>query len=364
MIGGFLGAGKTTAVARLADWLQSRGLNVGLITNDQGAGLVDTALLRARGFATEEIPGGCFCCRFNSLVDAAQKLTAAARPDVFVAEPVGSCTDLAATVAFPLRQLYGGRFSVAPISVLVDPIRALRVLGVESGANFSDKVRYIYLKQIEEADLVVVNKCDLLDVARLDALRRAIATRFPGKETIAVSARTGAQLGPWFEHLVRSEQPPRAAMPVDYEIYADGEARLGWLNCTVRVTAAVAFDADAFLRQLAAEIQASLRAQSAEVAHLKMTFVPDTGLPGDIAVVNLVCNDFVPELAFRLEAPARGGQLLINLRAEAAPELLEAIVRKSLSAVMEGQGTIQATVEHLDRFRPGKPAPTHRLAVS
>src|SRR5206468_4087450 len=75
MIGGFLGAGKTTSVVRLAQHLTDQGLKVGLITNDQGSELVDTAMLRSRGFATEEIPGGCFCCRFNTLVDAAHKLT-------------------------------------------------------------------------------------------------------------------------------------------------------------------------------------------------------------------------------------------------------------------------------------------------
>ena len=83
MIGGFLGAGKTTAVARLAQRLTGQGLRVGLITNDQGSELVDTAMLRSRGFATEEISGGCFCCRFDSLVDAAKKLTASTRPDFF-----------------------------------------------------------------------------------------------------------------------------------------------------------------------------------------------------------------------------------------------------------------------------------------
>src|SRR5512147_136996 len=75
MIGGFLGAGKTTAVAKLAQWLATEGLRVGLITNDQGSHLVDTAMLASRGFSVEEIPGGCFCCRFNSLVDAAKRLT-------------------------------------------------------------------------------------------------------------------------------------------------------------------------------------------------------------------------------------------------------------------------------------------------
>ena len=244
MIGGFLGAGKTTAVGKLAKRLSGQGLRVGLITNDQGRNLVDTAMLRSQGFATEEIPGGCFCCRFNSLVDAAQKLTEQSRPDVFVAEPVGSCTDLVATVTYPLRRLYGENFTVAPVSVLVDPIRALRVLGLEAGGNFSEKVIYIYNKQIEEADLVVISKCDLLDAARLDALRGAIEAKFPGKEILIVSAREGTNLDAWFDRVASEEQAGGKAMEVDYKVYADGEALLGWLNCTVQLSAKEAFDGD------------------------------------------------------------------------------------------------------------------------
>src|SRR3954452_25564416 len=145
MIGGFLGAGKTTAVARLAEKLRADGLRVGLITNDQGSQLVDTAMLASRGFPVEEITGGCFCCRFNSLTEAAGKLSREERPDVFLAEPVGSCTDLAATVAYPLRRIYGDQFTVAPYSVLVDPVRAERILGLAPGKSFSPKVVYIYL---------------------------------------------------------------------------------------------------------------------------------------------------------------------------------------------------------------------------
>ncbi|MFQ5719667.1 MAG: GTP-binding protein, partial [Acidobacteriota bacterium] len=162
MIGGFLGAGKTTAVAALARHLTAGDQRVGLITNDQASGLVDTTVLRSRGFAVEEIAGGCFCCRFNSLRDAAGRLTEASRPDVFIAEPVGSCTDLVATVSYPLRRIYGDRFTVAPLSVLVDPHRAARILGLEPGRSFSRKVVYVYRKQLEEADLIVINKCDLL----------------------------------------------------------------------------------------------------------------------------------------------------------------------------------------------------------
>src|SRR5690242_14138431 len=107
MTGGFLGAGKTTAIQKLARLLSQRGMRVGLITNDQSVGLVDTAVLGHDQFAVEEITGGCFCCRFNSLIEASEKLSRDARPDVFIAEPVGSCTDLIAAVSFPLRKIYG-----------------------------------------------------------------------------------------------------------------------------------------------------------------------------------------------------------------------------------------------------------------
>src|SRR6266481_3723946 len=191
MIGGFLGAGKTTAVGKLARQLSDQGCRVGLITNDQGRNLVDTTMLRAQGFATEEIPGGCFCCRFNSLVEAAEKLTASNRPEIFIAEPVGSCTDLVATVTYPLRRMYGDNFAIAPLSVLVDPIRAQRVFGLADGGKFSEKVLYIYRKQIEEADLIVINKRDLLDAPALAQLTDKLSVEFPRAEVFAVSARDG-----------------------------------------------------------------------------------------------------------------------------------------------------------------------------
>src|SRR5262245_4595698 len=201
MVGGFLGAGKTTAMLRLGEYLTGRGLRVGLVTNDQSSGLADTAILSASGYAVEEITGGCFCCRFTSLTDAADRLTREARPDMFLAEPVGSCTDLRATVQYPLRRLYGDNYRVAPLSVLVDPMRAARMVGLETGRTFSPKVQYIYEKQLEEADIIVINKSDLLTSERRQALEQALRTRFPQAEIVTASARTGENLDGWFDRL-------------------------------------------------------------------------------------------------------------------------------------------------------------------
>ena len=360
MIGGFLGAGKTTAVAALAQRLTAQGSKVGLITNDQGRELVDTKMLRSKGFATEEIPGGCFCCRFNSLVEAADKLTDATQPDVFIAEPVGSCTDLVATVTYPLRRIYGDSFLIAPVSVLVDPIRAARVLGLEAGGSFSEKVIYIYKKQLEEADMIIINKLDLLAPERAEELRAALAGQFPRATIFAASAREGTHLDAWFSALERGEQSGAPAMKVDYDVYAEGEALLGWLNATVQLSATTPFDAEHALTELARGIQDRLRARTAEIAHLKMTYSPEEALAGEIAAVNLVRNDFVPELSLKLADRSQRGQLIINLRAENAPEVLAETVRQALAALPSVVPTLKAQLEHLEHFRPRRPTPTHR----
>jgi len=82
---------------------------------------------------------------------------------------------------------------------------------------------------------------------------------------------------------------------------------------------------------------------------------------GDIAVVNLVRNDFVPELSLHLETPVESGQLIVNLRAEAAPDVLGTAVREALAATTTAFPGMQTTLDHLEHFRPGKPNPTHRF---
>jgi G3E family GTPase len=362
MIGGFLGAGKTTSVAKLGLWLCDRGLRVGLITNDQGSHLVDTTILLKRGFTVEEIPGGCFCCRFNSLVDAARRLTETNRPDFFIAEPVGSCTDLVATVTYPLRKLYGEGFSIAPLSVLVDPIRAMRVLGLEHGGKFSDKVVYIYRKQLEEADVLVVNKCDLLNNGQASSLRAALAAEYPKSKIFEVSARLGTGLKGWFEHITSANQIPRAIIDVDYETYAEGETRLGWLNATIRMAAKEPFDGNRFVRELATDIQKRLNGAGTEVAHLKMTLDADNAL-GDLAVINLVRNDFVPELSQNLQDTFQTGELTINMRAEAAPEVLRDTVKAAVEICAQPNTGLRTDWQHMEFFKPGKPLPTHRLTA-
>jgi Ni2+-binding GTPase involved in maturation of urease and hydrogenase len=360
MVGGFLGAGKTTAILRIAERLRNKGLRVGLITNDQSFGLVDTTMLGSHGFPVEEITGGCFCCKFNSLIDASKKLSTESRPDAFIAEPVGSCTDLKATVDYPLRRLYGDDYSIAPLSVMVDPIRAGRILGLETGQSFSKKVIYIYRKQLEEAEVILVNKTDLLTEAKLNALLAALRNEFPAAKVMPICARTDSGFEEWIAYIEQSLPRTLGTMEIDYDTYAQGEALLGWLNCTAQIDASDSVDGNALLLDLAQRLGDKLHVDGIEIAHLKLTLTPDEG--NDLAVANLVRSDGRAELSHTLQEPVSAGQMIVNLRAEGDPEHLRRQVSEILD-MMNRERSLGLKVEHLESFRPGKPTPTHRLAA-
>lgn len=359
VIGGFLGAGKTSALQRFAAYLTEQGIRVALITNDQGSNLVDTALLRSCGYDTREVAGGCFCCRFDALIDAASYLTSDVGPDVLVAEAVGSCTDLAATVTYPMRQLFADRFTLAPLSVLVDPIRARRSFGLDSGDRFSDDVEYIYRKQLEEADIIVMTKADLLPDDAINELGNTLSERYPDARVIAVSSRDGLHLDAWFQQLLYGEQRARGTMDVDYDRYAAGEARLGWLNATLRAVAERPFDGDRVLYELTASVHQALVSAGVTVGHLKASLYPGDAEHGPVASVNLVRNDFVPEVGQRLQRQVSEARVLLNLRAEGAPDELTRLVRASLVS-FEDSG-VYWTIDDVDAFSPSPPRPTYRV---
>ncbi len=354
MVGGFLGAGKTTTLIRFAEKLRRDGLKVGLITNDQAADLVDTALVKAGNFPVEEIAGGCFCCRFNSLKEAADNLEKSDRPDVFLAEPVGSCTDLVATVSYPLRRIYGDNFAISPLTVLLDPARAMRIFELAEGRNFSEKVRYIYLKQIEESEALVVNKIDSLTAIEREKLTNYLKKNYPDKTHFFISSRTGEGFDNWAEWILQAEMGDGRCMAIDYDIYAEGEAELGWLNATLDFQVNSSIDGNQFLQKLANQLAKKFSASGKEVAHLKMTLSPEDG-SGELASINQVGSSVVPELGNILLDEISVGQLIVNIRAEAEPEIIKRILEEVILNFPE------LTLEHVEHFKPGRPVPTYRF---
>jgi Ni2+-binding GTPase involved in maturation of urease and hydrogenase len=353
LVSGFLGAGKTTALAALAGQFAQNDRRVAVITNDQGVELVDTATLRAQGLDTREVSGGSFCTRFEQLADVLKTLEKTTAPEVILAEAVGNSADLAATVARPLQQLRGDDCVIAPVSTLVDPLLAEQVLGLEPGDPFSDKVLYVYRRQIEEADLVIITQADLLDEARLERMRAALAAGFPRVRVLAVSARTGQGVKDWATLLENGAPGAGPATEIDDALSAEGQALVGWLNSTIEFYGAGAADPQALLMTLMQRLQVGL--PDVAVAHFKIALRPDGS--DDVAVISLARRGGEPEFVRQVDEPVDTGELTINLRAETAPETLHTGLRQAVVELAKEFPGLKTEFAHLHYFRPAKPMP-------
>lgn len=359
MLGGFLGAGKTTAMARLARHYMDQGKRVGIVTNDQAQDLVDTHSLREQGFPVEEVAGACFCCKFDDLLSKVGSLESAQHPDVIIAEPVGSCTDLVATVVQPIKDLYGARFSVAPYPVLFKPSHGLKILRNEAGAGFSPKAAYIFRKQLEEADAILLNRIDELTPAQVDEIAGLVAKQFPGVPVLRVSAKTGAGFEAVNELLQQQGAFGRKILDIDYDIYAEGEAELGWLNSSVRVSSAQPFDLDKLLLDVVNGVKKALAGTGAEVAHLKAIGLWE----GFFGVANLVSSGDEAVLSLPSRCQVKEADLIVNARVAIDPAELQRLVEVVVKQVSDARAAKQS-VAKTQSFRPGRPTPTHRYAAA
>jgi G3E family GTPase len=357
MIGGFLGAGKTTTISKLAQHFQSLGKRVVIVTNDQAADLVDTLLLRSQGFDVGEVAGSCFCCNFNELTRTIESLACDQRPDIILAEPVGSCTDLVATVIRPLEQVYDVKFDISPYGVIIKPSHGFKILGGNAG-GFSPKAEYIFRKQLEESDFIIINRIDELTGEQTENLIEVLAMEYPGVPVVQMSARTGQGFDALCEHLDRPLEQDRRQMDVDYDVYAEGEAELGWLNCQVNVSSAEPVAMDAILMTILESLHRRFVDMTAEIAHVKLIAISDQGH----AVGNVVSNVGAPVLSLASEAMSTQIHMVINARVAIDPDQLAEIVRAVLGEVSTPT-SIAIDIAAIQYFRPGRPVPTHRIAA-
>lgn len=353
LVGGFLGAGKTTVLWEAAKRLVGQGRRVGLITNDQAPDLVDTNLLQGRGFIVREVAGSCFCCNFDGLLDAAEGLRQGIDADVLLAEPVGSCTDLSATILQPLKDRYKQAFELAPLSVLADPFRLRQVLTGEPG-RMHPSAAYIFEKQLEEADLIVVNKSDRLSPEAREELRDHLIAAYPEHAIKWLSARTGEGMDDWLSETQNRGGSGTRIPEVDYDTYAEGEAVLGWLNAVVRLECPSGIDGLTFCANVLLQLRDQAASRNAEIGHIKLLMSAGT----ETVSGNMTGLDDAAEVLGAFSAPVSEAMVLLNARVQMAPEDLESLCRETFEAAAPDHATIQ--FENVHSLSPGRPVPTHR----
>jgi len=150
VIGGYLGAGKTTMVNHLLR--HAAGRRIAILVNEFGDLPIDQDLIEAEGEDMIAISGGCICCSFGSDLTAAliklSELTPT--PDHVVIEASGVA--MPGTVALSISILPG--FVLSGVVVLADGER------VQAQAE-DDYIGDTILRQLSDADVIVHSKTDL-----------------------------------------------------------------------------------------------------------------------------------------------------------------------------------------------------------
>jgi len=165
VVSGFLGSGKTTLVRALLADAQRQGLRVAFISNELGELGVDRSLLGAGGQAYVELEGGCVCCELSDdLLETLQALYEELHPDRFVIETSG--------VALPYdTQL---NFWREPVCRWIGDDMAVVVVNAEQLLEGRD-LEGTFEDQVQSADLLILNKVDLVPEEKLDEIETRLA---------------------------------------------------------------------------------------------------------------------------------------------------------------------------------------------
>ncbi len=176
LVTGFLGSGKTTLLQRLLE--RPAGRRIAVLVNDFGAVNVDAALIRNRGPTVFELSNGCACCSLAAgLAQTLADLLSGGRTyDAIVMEASG--------IAEPVGILH--------VALSNPSLRLNTVITVADASNIQcqleDSLAAATIEQqIRAADLVVLNKLDLVDDAELMRARKRLADIAPDVRTVAVA---------------------------------------------------------------------------------------------------------------------------------------------------------------------------------
>ncbi|WP_297100084.1 GTP-binding protein [uncultured Draconibacterium sp.] len=350
IVGGFLGAGKTTLLFNATQKLMEEGKQVGLVTNDQASELVDTSFLLRTKVNVAEVSGSCFCCNYKGFTDSLLQVKQEANADVVIAEPVGSCTDLSATLMQPLKENFNKKLVISPLSVLADPVRLTDILN-GGNAGLHPSAAYIFKKQLEESDIILISKADLLKEDERDELKQKVEAAFPFATVLCISSKTGEGIQEWLKLIETTTKAGQRIVEIDYDRYAEGEAVLGWLNGSITLSGKT--DWNKFVADILGRLAAKIDEMQVGVGHIKVL------LENHQEFISGNITGSSKTLSIRGEvSESEKVQLTINARAEITPEKLDRLIKETLNSVSGNE--IKTTIKAWKYLSPGYPKPTHR----
>lgn len=355
LVSGFLGSGKTTAIANACKVLSDKGIITSVITNDQGEYLVDSRFIQYSKIPNAEVTGGCFCCNYNQLDTQINTLKNAYNPSFMFAEFVGSCTDLVATVLKPLLEYRVVENEQVTFSSFVDSQLFLMYLE-DKAIPFSLETKYIWEKQIEEAEVLVINKIDLLLAKQLKKLKLLCKDLYTSKILHYQNSFDINSVNEWIEIITNKSNQEHKTIEIDYIKYGKGEANLAWLDEEIEIISSnnssveLTFD---FIEKITDDIVR----KGLTIGHLKF-FLSFNGKSEKLSYTTISDKSTKESL---VQEKAMSVDLLINARIQTTPDELRKILFDNLIQLKSIDG-VQVNEKFLSYFQPGFPNPTHRIS--
>lgn len=320
VVSGFLGAGKTTTMIALAEYMNKHHGETALIANDLGANLVDTNLTQTSGCTVVEIASGCICYQMDNTIDQIRRLRDKDGA-VFVMSDIPGCGVGALDhVYHRLAKDHADEFTLAPFTVIVDPERLRMIMPEKADINLPEELVYLLKLQLEEADLVVLNKCDLLDKGEIERYTDFLKTACPEIPIITISAREKTNIAELAEYITSHESALKNFSVRNNKEFEDAEAKLTWYNRRLyfKTEDESKIDCNAVVEDLIEAIRMGLIEKKRNIPHLK-TFA--TSGNGDFNKASLIGVDYDIDYAQKLLRPHKNLRMIINARAvcEARP---------------------------------------------
>lgn len=329
VISGFLGSGKTTSMIAIAKYLAEKNTKAAVISNDLGASnLVDAAFTAQNGVCCDAIADGCICYKTETLVDRIKRFTDVEGADFVMSDIPGCGVGALDHVYFKLNREYADDFTLAPFTVICDPLRLRAIMPEMANINLPEEMNYLFRTQLLEADLIVLNKADTISEAEQLECVSFLNRDYPGIPVFVISAKEGAGVGALADYIMEN-----GARLVDVDTGYGGaefmaaESKLSWYDRRFFIKNDSAYDGNAFAESFINAISEKLKANERNVPHLKV-FV--TGEGSDYAKASLIGVDYTSVFDHRLCGQYSKYSVIVNARASCESALLERLMDEAL----------------------------------
>lgn len=339
IVSGFLGSGKTTTMIAMARVINKRLQDEGqpghsaIIANDLGAkNLVDADYTRTADVAINEITGDCICYVTDDLVSHIDRL-ARDGANIVISDIPGCGVGALNHVYVTLTEEYPGKYDLLPLVCLVDPVRLRMVLPEKADIHLPEEMRFVLNAQLAEADLIVLNKCDLISDEEREADLAFIRTAYPDTPVMAMSARTGEGVEAVVDYVLAHKAPALwRDLGTDSEEFDAAEAQMCWYNRRffAEERGGANIDFNQVIEDFMEGIRDGLIEAKRNVGHLKL-FAAGEG--DDFVKCSIVGIDYDLEFERKLDHDYSGIAIVVNARAICESETFGDIVEDAMDAI-------------------------------